>query len=124
MKTPTFLDIEIEIVRIQIDTKPKPLFIGAFYGAQENKTKEELDRQFSILKTHILLIKQRGSFVLTGDFNANLKIDITTEVQALSKNGRRLKDLTESTDSTHISLKSKTGIWTRVNRANPKRNLL
>jgi hypothetical protein len=59
------------------------MFIGAFYGAQENKTKEELDRQFSIRKTHILLIKQRGSFVLTGDFIAKLKIDRATEVQAL-----------------------------------------
>ena len=43
---------------------------------------------------------------------------IGTETQSISKNGERLKELLEITDTTPISLTSKTGMWTRVNRSN------
>jgi hypothetical protein len=90
-------------------------YMGCFYGPQENSPVEEIERQYSQLETQIHKYKKKGNIILTGDFNAKIR----TPEQEESRNGIKLKHLLESTEMKIMNHKSKTGVWTRVNRNNP-----
>ena len=64
-------------------------------------------------------MKQKGGIILTGDFNAKLKINNDNTQQNESRNGQLLQELITDTNLIPISLKADRGIWTRVNRNNP-----
>jgi hypothetical protein len=123
-KTPNKLEeCDTETLWVEIGTKPKPTFIGVVYGKQETAPIEEVERQFETWTTHILTLKQRGKVILTGDFNAKIKIqkanyDGTTVDQKQSRNGKLLEKLMKETGMIPISTHSDMGLWTRVNTKN------
>jgi endonuclease/exonuclease/phosphatase family metal-dependent hydrolase len=92
--------------------------IGVFYGPQENVALEERQRQYSVLCTQIHQIKQEATVVLTGDFNAKIKIDKDTIQQEQSSNGKIMEEIMEETQMMAISTRASSGNWTRVNRKN------
>ena len=77
---------------------------------------ETAEREFSQLKTEIQKLSNNGPILLTGDFNAKLKIDRGTKKQARSRNGKLLEEMLSITILTPVSKESQTGTWTRVNR--------
>ena len=123
-KIPQFLEEdETDILWAELETKPRPTFIGVAYGKQENAPIDEVERQFQTITTHILTLKQKGKVILTGDLNAKINIqktnhDNTTVHQTTSRNGRLLEKMLEETGCIAISTESKTGLWTRVNTKN------
>ena len=110
-----------EIVWIQLNThQSNKVFIGVYYGKQENESQEVIEREFSQIKTQVVKLKQQGPIILTGDFNAKIRINKQegTITQTTSRNGRYLEELLEDTELTPISIQSGSGTWTRVNRNN------
>ena len=86
---------------------------------------ETAEREFSQLKTEIQKLSNNGPILLTGDFNAKLKIDRGTKKQARSRNGKLLEEMLSITILTPVSKESETGKWTRVNRKKTsKRSLI
>ena len=123
-KTPQNLEeSETETLWIELGSKPKPTFVGVVYGKQETAPIEEIERQFETWTTHILTLKQKGKVILTGDFNAKIKVqktnfDGTTVNQKTSRNGKFMEKMMKDTGMTPISTNSDMGLWTRVNTKN------
>ena len=68
-------DHDQEILWIQINqSKHNKMFIGVYYGKQEDEAIEVVEREFFQLRTQLTKLKARGPIVLTGDFNAKIKI--------------------------------------------------
>ena len=109
-----------EILWAQITQKNKKIYIGVYYGKQENVKREIIEREFSQLKTQINRLKNHGPMIIVGDFNAKLEIHKGEINQDVSRNGMYLTDLLETCDATAISTESQTGTWTRVNRKNTR----
>ncbi len=110
---------DIESLWVMLKQKNHKRAIGVFIGPQEREPIEERQRQLNILQTQILQIKQEAKVILTGDFNARLKIEKENAQQDRSSSGKLLKELIESTHMTPISTKAIEGNLTRVNRKNP-----
>ena len=84
------------------------MYIGVYYGLQERAQRDEVQREFDTLKTHINKLKQDGDVILAGDFNAKLELSIPQKNihQQLSRNGEMLTELLEDTDSDTTSPKN------------------
>ena len=108
-----------EIIWAQISLKNKKMYIGIYYGKQENEKRETIEREFSQLNTQLNRVRNKGPTILVGDFNAKLKIEKKEARQEMSSNGTYLAELTRICEMTPISINSQTGTWTRVNRNNP-----
>ena len=108
-----------EIIWTQIKTGPTIIHMGTYYSPQESCTKEEIQRQYNQLSNQIQKLKQTGEIILTGDFNAKLKINNKKVNQNQSRNGRLLQNLINQHNLTPISTKANQGQWTRINRKNP-----
>ena len=68
-------DHDQDILWIQINkSKHKKMFIGVYYGKQEDEAIEVVEREFSQLRMQLTKLKARGPIVLTDDFNAKIKI--------------------------------------------------
>ena len=107
-----------EVLWVEVATTPSPTFIGVYYGPQENSPSEEVERQYQTLTNHLITLSQQGNVILTGDFNAKVSINHKATTQKLSRNGKLLEKMLETSKCTAISLQSSTGLWTRVNTAN------
>ena len=95
--------------------------MGCFYGPQENKRKEDVEIIYEDLKEQITRAEPKNPIILVGDFNA--KMELTREgetIQKESRNGKIMNDFLEETGLYVINETSTTGIWTRVNRHNPR----
>ena len=92
--------------------------MGVYYGPQENENVTEMERQMSILNTHIHILKQDANTVITGDFNAKIPIHANGIDQQISRNGKYLMSMCKETDITPISAHEKYATWTRVDRKN------
>lgn len=105
-----------EILWIQVGTnKKKKVYIGVYYGKQESAPAEEIEREMSQIRSHLHKLTNKGHVVLTGDFNAKMKITNNgTTIQDVSRNGQMLEELTQDLNLTAISTKSQEGTWTRV----------
>ena len=117
----TEVDIEtqpgMEILWCKLINNMDKIYIGAYYGKQENEKLETVEREFSLLTTQIIRLKQDGHIILAGDFNAKIEInDKNQTIQNQSRNGRLLKQTMEMTQTTPITTESNWGKWTRVNR--------
>ena len=112
-------DQDQEILWLRMNITKHPLIIGIFYGPQENAPQEEIERQYSQITTQINKLKRKGDIILTGDFNAKLKITTPKIKQDQSKNGKFLSKLLKQTNMTAISTKKEYVQWTRENRKNP-----
>ena len=111
-----------EVKWIQLSTHHNnKVYIGVYYGKQEKEPIENVEREFSQIKAQIAKLKNKGPIILTGDFNAKIKIDKNQgkTTQEVSRNGKYLEDLLEDQDLIPISTKAHPGTWTRVNRNNP-----
>ena len=111
-------DANQEIIWAQIAHKNKKIYIGVYYGKQENEKSEIVEREFSQLQTQINRLKKQGPTIIVGDFNAKLKVQKGEIKQEVSRNGKYLTELLENCEVTAISTESQTGTWTRVNRNN------
>ena len=96
------------------------MFIGVYYAKQEDEVIEVVEREFSQLRTQLTKLKGRDPIVLTGDFNANIKMMKNEVKQETSRNGKMLEDMLNQLDLTPISVKSEHGTWTRELRTNDK----
>lgn len=105
-----------EVLWIEFQTNNQQLYIGIFYGPQENTPIEETERQYSQLTTQIEQLKRKGEIILTGDFNAKLKTQTETINQNESRNGKLLRKLIKTTNLNPITTKPEYINWTRQNR--------
>ena len=96
------------------------MFIGVYYGKQEDEAIDVVEREFSQLRTQLTKLKARGPIVLSGDFNAKIKIMENEVKQQTSRNGKMLEDMLNQLDLTPISVKFEHGTWTRELRTSDK----
>jgi exonuclease III len=113
---------DIEALCIKLINPKKDIAIGVFYGLQENNNKEKLLNQFSTLTTQINKLRQNTKILLTGDFNAKLKVNKGTINQEESNNGKLLNLLLKETNTFPASLSMDKGTWTRENEQTEKKN--
>ena len=118
-------DQDQEILWLRMNITKHPLIIGIFYGPQENAPQEEIERQYSQITTQINKLKRKGDIILTGDFNAKLKITTPKIKQDQSKNGKFLSKLLKQTNMTGDSHINKKRICTMDKRKQkkPKRKI-
>ena len=110
-------DDDQDVVWVELKKSQKEsLFIGTYYGKQEKHSREEVQKEYEQLNTQINMLKPKGEIILTGDFNAKLKINEGEYVQELSPNGKHLQNIIEMNQLEPVSLTSKSGKWTRQNR--------
>ncbi len=115
-------DQEIVWIEIRKNNKEK-LYIGTYYGKQENATVEDVEREFVQINTQISSLRKKGEIILAGDFNA--KIDIKKEhmEQKQSSSGKHLQ-LIDLQNLQPILTKCSTGTWTWQNRNKPEEHSL
>ena len=107
---------DLETKWITLETRPKNIAIGVFYGPQENEKIEKVTEIYKNLETQILQKQKKHEIILGGDFNAKLKIDQPTTQQSESRNGEILEKLLHRTELAPINTNADQGRWTRVNR--------
>ena len=110
-------DMDVVWVEVRKNQKEK-LYIGTYYGKQENEKREEIEREYEQLNTQINIFKAKGEVILTGDFNSKLKISIRGEEQHQSANGIHLQRLIENNNLEPVSIKPEYVDYTRQNRNN------
>ena len=69
------------------------------YVAQENTPIEEVDRELSQIRTQINRMKQKGGIILTGDFNAKIKINKDNIQQTESNKHKPHTNITQTETS-------------------------
>ena len=107
----------IEIIWISIRRRQlPPLIIGSYYGRQETRTsKDEIDREMTLLEEEITEMKKDGEIILAMDGNG--KIGILGEEK--SRNGKALLRTFDNTDLKIMNLDEKCkGKITRKNTKN------
>ena len=115
----TNVEEDKETIWIKIDTRPTDIYIGVFYGPQENNPIENTRKIYNKLQTHIKQLQKRGEVIVAGDFNAKLKITSEKGNQEESRNGQLLQTIITKTNLNPIMLEPDIGHWTWVNRNNP-----
>ena len=82
----------LEIIWVSIRRrKTPPLFVGTYYGKQETRTsKNEIEREMTLLNEEIEEIQKEGEILLTMDGNA--KIGLLGE--EISRNGKEILKVT------------------------------
>ena len=112
-------DNDQEIVWIRINgAHNSKISIGVYYGKQETEQIDIVEREFSQLMTQIIQLKKEGPVILTGDFNAKIRIIKEQITQNESRNGTLLSKLIEELELTPISTKAENGTWTWEKRTN------
>jgi len=110
---------DTEIAWITIKKGEQKIHVGIFYGKQENNNINDTENEYNTLTSHINQLKTTGEVILTGDFNAKLKITKNNEIiQNESRNGKLLNNLIKNTNTQTPTIHAQTGLWTRVNRQN------
>ena len=110
-----------EATWIQIKTNQNNLlFIGTYYGKQETEKETIVEEEYTTLTTQINTLKTKGEVVLTGDFNAKLRVEKEGEcLQEESRNGKLLKTMMKNTNMEAANLRNDAkGVWTRQHRHN------
>ena len=107
-----------EIIWIEITAGKVKTYVGTYYGPQESSPPEEIEREMAQLRTQIIKLKQTGRVILTGDFNAKIKIEKDECKQTTSRNGKYLEELIRDTELEPVSTKAQRGNWTWTKRTN------
>ena len=105
---------------IQIESRPKNIAIGVFYGPQENENISKAKEIFTSLNNQIAQKAEKNEIIIAGDFNAKITINNKECKQPESRNGKLLQTIIEDNNLIVANLKADAGIWTRVNRKNNK----
>jgi hypothetical protein len=114
-------DYRQEVEWIELKTMHRAVYIGCYYGKQENAAIEEIEQEYAKLTNQIIHMKRQGDVILVGDFNAKIGIDKTgTKIQDTSRNGKLLEKLITETKMIPVSTNAERGVWTWVNRNNPE----
>ena len=103
-----------EICWAKLKSGRNDVYVGVFYGPQENSSNEEAQTQYANISTQVNKFKSKGHVILMGDFNAKLEIENINQRQ--TRNGKYLQRTIEDTGTIVVSLQATKGIWTRVNR--------
>ena len=112
-------ETQAEIIWTEVKQGKKVYSFGVYYGKQETEDLNIVQTEFSEIASHINKLRLKGGVIMTGDFNAKLKIDTPEAKQNMSRNGRLLHDMIKTTNLKTASIdNTKKGIWTRVNRHN------
>ncbi len=111
-------DEDLETTWVKIDTRPDDVYIGVFYGPQENNPIENTRKIYNKLETQIKQLQKRGEVIIGGDFNAKLKITSEKGNQEESRNGMLLQAIINETHLNPITIEPDIGHWTRTNRNN------
>ena len=110
---------DAEICWRKIITGKKQIYIGAFYGKQEGTNVEQVENEYNQIAAQIIRLKKDGEVILTGDFNAKVRIDNQKCKQETSRNGKLLERMIDITNLKVPSLNPTNGqLWTRENRHN------
>ena len=95
------------------------IYIGIYYGPQENIDKELVEEQYCRIAYDINQKQKRNNIILMGDFNAKLQIEKDSCLQQTSRNGKLLQELINHTDMTVVNqLPKHEGTWTRIHTQN------
>ena len=113
---------DLESKWIKLESRPKNISIGVFYGPQENEKVEKTKEIFEKLENQITQKLTENELIIGGDFNAKLEIIKPTEKQEQSRNGKILQDLITKKDLDPISIKADIGTWTRFEWNNKEKN--
>ena len=113
---------DLESKWIKLESRPKNISIGVFYGPQENEKVEKNKEIFEKLENQITQNLTENELIIGGDFNAKLEINKPTEKQEQSRNGKILQDLITKKDLDPISIKADIGTWTRFEWNNKEKN--
>ena len=109
---------QLETKWIRLESRPKNIAIGVFYGPQENEKIEKVQEIYTALNNQINQQTEDNEVIIAGDFNAKLEVNRGDCVQTLSRNGKILKDIIKENNLTPVNLTADYGIWTRENRQN------
>ena len=114
---PHITERNIEIIWISLRRKNlPPLLVAAYYGKQESRTsKDEIEREMTLLQEEIEEMKNEGELIIMMDGNA--KINILEE--GFSRNGKLLNEVIEESNLEIINKSEKCdGKITRQNTKN------
>ena len=106
----------LETKWIQMESRPRNLAIGVFYGPQENDCVAKVKEIYAALNNQITHKAENNEIILAGDFNAKIAIATKNCKQRESRNGKLLQKIITDNNMTVANLKADAGIWTRVNR--------
>ena len=112
-------DLDVVWVELQKNQKEK-IYIGTYYGKQETEKREEIENEYEMLNTQINMLKSKGELILTGDFNAKIKIKETNYTQMESRNGKHLQKIIDDNKLDPITIRPNIIKYTRQNRNNPE----
>ena len=107
-----------EILWTQVKHGNQKTFIGTYYGPQESANREDVETEYSQITTQIAKLKEKGQVILTGDFNAKIKINKSHCKQACSRNGKMMEKMMKQNAMTPATVDQEGEIWTRVKRKN------
>ena len=110
-----------EIIWVELSGSNKRVYVGCYYGKQESHNVEEVKREFSQIQTQFIKLSKKGSVILTGDFNAKLRIELENVgiIQQQSRNGEFFQETLDNSDAYPVSIHADKGLYTWVNRPNP-----
>ena len=106
----------LETKWIRIESRPKNIAIGVFYGPQESEKGEKVKEIYAALNRQIEQKINECDIILAGDFNAKLAISKATCTQTESRNGKMLQEMINEYNLLPTNLNADHGIWTRTNR--------
>ena len=112
----------LETTWIKLETRPKNIYIGVFYGPQENSPKDQTEQSYRTLEIQMKQLQTKGEVIIGGDFNTKLEVTNEKGKQKQSKNGSLLKSILDNTNLIPISLEADHGHRTRVNRNSPEKS--
>ena len=83
----------LETKWIKLESRPKNISIGVFYGPQKSEKVEITREIYEKLENQMTQQLAENEMILGGDFNAKLKIEAQKEKQEQSRNGKILQEL-------------------------------
>ena len=96
----------------------KNIAIGVFYGPQESEKTDKVKEIYAALNNQIAQKAQSNEIIISGDYNAKLKINTNECKQTESRNGKLLRATINNNNLKPVNQEANQGIWTRVNRRN------
>ena len=103
---------EHEIKWIRLESRPKNIAIGVFYGPQENQKIEKVQEVYTALNNQINQQTEENEVIIAGVFKFNAKLEVNREdcIQIMSRNGKILNDIIWENNLKPVNLTADYGI--------------